>query len=68
MSYIRKIKKSKYKYVWLVIRRGKEIWAAQIPSIKWTRFLGTEREAAICVDTKLLETGKEAINILVKKQ
>ena len=65
-SHFTRIKKSdRYKYVTLYLTsKGEERWAAKIYGNG--KYFDTEKEAAICIDKKLLEKGKDAVNILVK--
>lgn len=60
--------KSKYKYVntWLV--GGILKYRAHINKFGgWVKFCDSEIEAAKAVDLKLIEQGKEPVNILVRK-
>jgi len=58
--------KSKYKYVSLEWdSNGKERWIMSIYGNR--KPFDTERQAAIAVDKKLIEKGKEPVNILVRK-
>lgn len=58
--------KSKYKYVVLEWdSKGNEKWIAGIFGNR--KPYNTEREAAIAVDKRLIEKGKEPVNILVRK-
>jgi len=55
-----------YKYVELYLsKEGKERWKVQMYGNG--RYYDTEREAARAVDLKLIEKGKEPVNILVRK-
>lgn len=61
--------KSKYKYVWFV----EKIFAGKITT-QWrgevlgkNKYFESEREAAIYVDKRLIEKGKNPVNILVCK-
>lgn len=59
-------KSEKYKYVSLYEDKyKKERWQANLYGN--SRYFDTEREAAICIDKKLIDKGKQPINILVKK-
>lgn len=58
--------KSKYKYVVLEWdSTEKERWIMSIYGNR--KPFDTERQAAIAVDKKLIERGKEPVNILVRK-
>ena len=65
--------KSKYKGVYhptpRVIGRNNE-WRARIviKGIKYDSYYATEKEAAIAIDKILLRHGKEAVNILKRKE
>jgi len=52
---------AKYQYKEIVFYR------AYLKKFKWTKYFDNEREAAIAVDKKLLEKGKEPVNILKRK-
>jgi len=58
---------SPYKYVYGIKFRGEVVYRAYITRLKWANYFLSEREAAIAVDKKLLEKGKEPVNILKKK-
>lgn len=63
------INKSKYKGVTQIIEQGKYIYWRTSGSINGRRFTGiydTEKEAAIQYDKKMIENGKEPVNILKK--
>lgn len=65
-----KIEDSKYKGVSKVIEQGKYIFWRCDGCVNGRKFCSshdTEREAAIAYDRKMLENGKEAVNILIKK-
>ena len=57
---------SKYKYVYAIKFKGEVIYRSYITRLKWANYFLTEREAAIAVDKKLIEKGKEPVNILKK--
>lgn len=63
------MEKSKYKYVSQVTENGKKRWRGTF-FVKGGKGNGksfeTEREAAIFVDKKLIEIGKDPVNILKK--
>lgn len=56
-----------YKYV--TIFKYKEViyYRAGLAKYKWAKYFNNEREAAIAVDKKLIEKGKEPVNILKRK-
>lgn len=60
---------SKYKYVTEQLIDGKTMWRGMFykNGSRNGKSFETEREAAIYVDKKLLEQGKEPVNILVRK-
>jgi len=66
------MKSTKYKHVYfskfLINRRGDAIllWMTLIghDHTHWCKRFTTEREAALAVDMKLIEMGKEPVNIL----
>lgn len=65
LKYVRK--SEKYKYVTLYEAKDKSPrWRAQI--FGSGKIFDTEREAAICIDKKLIDKGKEPVNILIKKE
>ena len=67
----RKIGDSKYKGVSKVLNSGKYVkWMTQYytGTSRWMKFCDTEREAAIAYDMKMIEKGKEPVNILVRKK
>lgn len=68
-------KSSKYKGVHFYnrgnLKSDKDYWIAQynMPNNKqWRVYKATEREAAIAYDKKMIELGREPINILKKKK
>ena len=64
----KRLPKGKYKYVYPYIMPDKSIfYQAYISRFKWSKLFTSEREAAIAVDTYLLNKGKDAVNILIKK-
>lgn len=65
----RKIQDSKYKGVSKVTNGRKEYWMTQYRTgnHRWEKHCDTERQAAIAFDKKMLEIGKEPVNILVPK-
>ena len=70
MSSTKLIEKSKYKGVSKILQEGKYIYYRCSGSINGRKFHSihdTEREAAISYDRKMLENGKEAVNILIPK-
>lgn len=66
------IKKSDYKGVALIrkARSKEESWVAQYKYRKtnWSAHFDTERQAAVAYDKKMLELGREPVNVLVKKK
>jgi len=65
-----KIQDSKYKGVSKVRRSGRyEYWMAQYrkDNHRWQKYCNSERDAAIAFDKKMIEIGKEPVNILVRK-
>jgi hypothetical protein len=61
-------KSEKYKGVALYYASTKEMWRYQL-KINNTRFTGlyeTEKEAAIAYDMKLIDNGKQPVNVLKK--
>lgn len=63
--------KSKYKGVSLMRFSGKYYyWTAQGVTARgrrWQKRCNTEREAAIAFDKKMIELGREPVNVLIKK-
>lgn len=55
-----------YKYVLGYKIKEKEFFKARIARFKWSKYFLNKREAAIAVDKKLIEKGKEPVNILKK--
>lgn len=64
-SGLKMIGKSKYKYVSQIDTAGKIWWRGAIYGSG--KNFKTEREAAIYIDKRLIEKGKEPVNILVRK-
>lgn len=66
---MRKSKSSNYKGVSKSNVRGKVKWIAQYNANghNWAKWCGTEREAAIAYDVKMVQIGKEPINVLIRK-
>jgi hypothetical protein len=63
---VKQINKSKYKGVSeYATTRENTVWLGQLGLKK--KMFDTEREAALFVDKKLIEKGKEPVNILVRK-
>lgn len=62
-----KVAHSKYKYVKYYKGYYGEGWAAQIPLFRWGELFDDEKKAAIAVDIKMIEKGKEPVNVLVHK-
>ena len=62
-------KNSKYKGVTKGINYGKLNWLAQYRTSKhnWSKWCKTEKEAAMAYDIKMIQIGKEPVNILVRK-
>ena len=58
--------KTQYKYVKSYTYEGVEVFYAQINAIQWSKMFENLKEAAIAVDTKLLEIGKKPVNVLKK--
>lgn len=58
--------KTQYKYVKSYTYEGVEVFYAQISAIRWSKMFENLKEAAIAVDTKLLEMGKKPVNVLKK--
>ena len=65
--YFKRIKKgSKYKYVSKMIsQKGRVVWRSKV--LGASKYFDTEKEAAKWVDLRLIEKGKEPLNILVRK-
>ena len=69
------MKSSIYKHVyystWFINRKGDAVlpWMTliQLRGTHWSKHFKTEREAALAVDKKLIEIGKEPVNILKHK-
>ena len=64
-SGLKMIAKSKYKYVSQIETAGVKWWRGAIYGSG--KNFKTERKAAIYVDKRLIEKGKEPVNILVRK-
>ena len=64
-SGLKIIGKSKYKYVSQIETAGNVWWRGVIYGNG--KSFKTEREAAIYIDKRLIEKGKEPVNILVRK-
>ena len=64
-SIMKVIGKSKYKYVSQIELSTGEWWRGAIYGNG--KSFRTEREAAIYIDKRLIEKGKEPVNILVRK-
>ena len=62
-------KSKMYKHVYIHEIDGQHYYRALINLGlgNWGKFFESERQAALAVDKKLLESGKEPVNILVKK-
>jgi hypothetical protein len=58
--------KTQFKYVKSYTYADVTIFYAQISSVRWSKMFENLKEAAIAVDTKLLEMGKKAVNGLKK--
>ena len=68
MHGLKKIRKSdKYKYVHLILYNGVEKWQSALGAFGGSKVFDTEREAALNADKRLLEKGKEPVNILIRK-
>lgn len=57
---------TKYKDVFLSIKKGKETWRGQAKGSVNFKYFDTEREAAIFVDKTRIEQGKNPVNVLTK--
>ncbi len=66
-TQLKRIRKSdKYKYVYLFeTKEGEERWGVMV--VGNSKYYDTEREAALSVDKRLINKGKEPVNILVRK-
>lgn len=64
-------KYSKYKHVTFLIVNGKhKYWQGELGLDNgryWKKYCKTEKEAARAVDIKLIELGREPVNILKRK-
>ena len=56
-----------YKYVSCFETEWGLVARVNMPRYNWQKYFQTEREAAIAVDKKLIENGREPVNILIKK-
>ena len=61
------IGRTEYKYVRKFLYDGEPMFCANIPKLRWTKVCKNIRDAAKAVDLKMIEQGKEPINILVRK-
>lgn len=64
------IQKSKYKGVSKIRVNGNyEYWRAQYKTRghNWSKLAKTEREAAVAFDKKMIDIGKEPVNIMIKQ-
>ena len=64
---MKRICKTEYKYVSLVTYDGTPTFRAELCKYKWMKCFASCREAALAVDKKLIEKGKQPVNILVKR-
>ena len=62
-----KIRKSKYKYVYLITVSGREKWCGDISKYGFFVLAKTEHEAAKAIDIELIRQGKEPVNVLSRK-
>lgn len=64
-----RIKTSKYKGVNKSKRQGKVLWMSQYRANghNWQKWHKTERDAAIAFDIKMIQIGKNPVNILKPK-
>ena len=69
MTRIKRIGSTKYKYVSEMEVGGKRCYHARISNsnILWGKYFDDLRDAAKAVDIKMIEKGKEPVNILVRK-
>ena len=67
MKGIKRIGSTKYKYVSEMEIGGKRRYHARIASLLWGKYFDDLRDAAKAVDIKMIEQGREPINILVRK-
>ena len=63
----KRLGKTSYKYVYHVSYDGVETYRAELSKLHYCECFANPRDAAIAVDKKLLEHGKEAVNILKKR-
>lgn len=64
---LKHIASTDFKYVNKVSQNGKEFYFARLPQYKCSKSFDDLRTAAKWVDVKLIEKGKEPVNILVHK-
>lgn len=59
--------KTKFKYVYEYTENGQPFFLASCKSLMIHQFYNTERAAAIGIDKRLIEIGREPIHILKRK-
>jgi hypothetical protein len=59
-----RVGKTQYKYVSEYLYDDETMYLASITSLKWLKVCKDIRDAAKCVDLKLIEVGKQPVNIL----
>ena len=64
---MKRICKTEFKYVSVVNYDGVATFRAELCKYKWMKCFSSCREAALAVDKKLIEKGKQPVNILVKR-
>ena len=67
MTGIKRIGSTKYKYVSEMEVEEKRCYHARISNFLWKKYFDDLRDAAKAVDLKMIEKGKEPVNILVRK-
>lgn len=64
---LKHIASTEFKYVNRVSQNGKEFYFARLPQYRCSNSFDDIRKAAKWVDLKLIQKGKEPVNILVRK-
>ena len=64
---MKRLGKTDYKYVYIVSYDGVKTYSAEIPAFRFCKCFPDIRDAAVAVDKKLMENGKDPVNIFKKK-
>ena len=59
-----RVGKTQYKYVSEYLYDDETMYLSSIPSVRWLKVCKDISDAAKCVDLKLIEIGRQPVNIL----